>query len=234
MELKKPPRFGEDYTPEKAKEVEEHLAKEAEKEAKKMRRAAENYARLKALPKRKGPRMKGSWYVGKWARDDINNLPPLPMDENGILKQPKKFSVGALAVLREPVRKVAWLQWYNWSGGSIMYACQESGITKKMLRDWLKTDKVFAAKINDVRLEIADRLQFKMAGHVGLVKMSGLSNVSEAATLSMMRSFKNEPFSLEDVSPEEHEDKNSLTHNIPRQGWAPEQVGQTEGSPTQD
>lgn len=163
--------------------------------------------------KRNGGRKRGSWSGAGWHKNDLTNIPPIAMDDNGIPRKPRHYSARGLSVLTEINRMVHFLMWFNWSSGNLTKACQEAGIRLNDFKNW-KENKEFNARLKEIKDEIADRLLYRIVGKMGLLGQD-MGDGQENSMIMLLKTIRPDLFHTE-IEGDNEENKSSFTHHISR------------------
>ncbi len=163
--------------------------------------------------KRNGGRKRGSWSGAGWQKNDLTNIPPIAMDDNGIPRKPRHYSARGLSVLTEINRMVHFLMWFNWSSGNLTKACQEAGIRLNDFKKW-KENPEFNARLKEIKEEIADRLLYRIVGKMGLLGQD-MGDGQENSMIMLLKTIRPDLFH-KDIEGDNEENKSSFTHHISR------------------
>lgn len=165
----------------------------------------------------------GMDWKGSFVYDDLQNLPPIELDEDGFPLRPRAVTRTRRRTFSIAERKVRFVLVWSFTGGNVMLACQEGGITRKVYKEWIRDDKVFVQCLEDAKEDIADRLQLRLAQRVGLMVQPATLKVHDAALFGMLKKYRPGLFDEGDLrkdanekDAEAHEKSNSAEHTIPR------------------
>lgn len=132
-------------------------------------------------------------FLDKKVFDDVNNVPPIRIDEEGYAIRPWTPKNARNHKWTMDERRVLFLLMWNYSGGNMTYACQEAGITQPIADEWMK-EPVFKARIDDALKQIADRLLLRLSQRVGLIRMPESVKVHDGALFGLVKKYRPEMF----------------------------------------
>lgn len=134
---------------------------------------------------------------GHYVYNDLKNLPPIELAEDGYPIAPKKVSLKRRRNFSIEERKVRFVLMYSYSGRNVMLACQEAGILRTIYDDWLMTDAQFMKCLKDAEADIADRLLLRLAQRVGLVPMPKEVKLHDSALFGMVKKQRPDLFAAD-------------------------------------
>ena len=123
--------------------------------------------------------------------NDLENVPALPLDEEGYAIKPPSVSAARKKNFTEMERKVHFVLMFNHSAGNIGLSCQYAGCLRADFLSWKAADALFVKRLNEAQQAIADRAQFRLAQRIGLVRMPAGIDVHDTALFAYVKQFCN-------------------------------------------
>jgi hypothetical protein len=169
-------------------------------------------------PRRKGPRPRlyGMDKHGAFAYDDIKNLPPLEIDEDGFAIPPQPIGLKRRRSLLMPERKIRYLLIWNYTGGNNTLACQEAGVMPSMPAQWLKDDPDFKEALRQQGDQIADRLHYRLMTSLGLIPARKGLKFNLNAIHSVLKKMKPDLFAMIPEEPLDEQPEAAPEPDVPR------------------
>ena len=127
--------------------------------------------------------------IRTYKMDDLENLPPVEIDEDGYPFKPPPVPAKRKKDLTEAQRKVRFVMMWNYTAGNVTISCQDAGIKRKVYAEWRAKDPIFCDKLKEAQLEIGDRAQFRLVQRIGLVPMKRPIAVHDAALFGYVKRF---------------------------------------------
>ena len=125
----------------------------------------------------------------KYKFDDLNNVPPLQIDEDGYPFKPPCASEHRRKRWTDTEQKVRFVLMWNYTAGNVTLACQEAGIKRVVYNKWRDEDPLFNEKLTEARLEIGDRAAYRLSQRIGLVRQTKGIDLHDSALFVYVKRY---------------------------------------------
>lgn len=110
-------------------------------------------------------------------------------------KPPTPKTRKGLALLSLKHKKLRFLQSYNARAGNMTFACIESGLTRAEAQALIKADAEFCAAVEEIKLQIVDRMKYVLHQRIGTVKSPvALGKLADNLLAKSLQAFDKEYF----------------------------------------